>query len=218
MRPRLESHFLKKDFWNRGVFFVTTQSGALNKAHVQYLEARLIGLAQAAKRVSLENKNAKTLPTLNPADQAEMEVFLEHVLQILSLLGITAFETPSAKKVLRNNRLFIEAKGLKAEGYESTEGFVVCAGSQAAMDLVPSIPKSIEALRGKLSASGVLEINNGYYRVTQDYSFGSPSTAAPVILGRSANGRIEWKDTSGRTLKAIQNTLANIGGSFEKHK
>ena len=46
------------------------------------------------------------------------------------------------------------------------------------------------------------------YRFTQDYSFSSPSTAAAVALGRSANGRIEWKDKSGKTLKAFQEELA----------
>jgi hypothetical protein len=47
------------------------------------------------------------------------------------------------------------------------------------------------------------------YRFTQDYSFSSPSTAAAVVLGRSANGRIEWKDAQGRTLKALQEAEAS---------
>ena len=127
VRPRLETHYSKKDFWNRCVFFVTGQQGALNKAHVQYLEARLVELALAAKRMPLDNQNTPNRPTLNEADQADMEVFLSNLLQILPLLGISAFETPSATRPSKKKRLFIEAKGLKAEGYESTEGFVVCA-------------------------------------------------------------------------------------------
>ena len=46
------------------------------------------------------------------------------------------------------------------------------------------------------------------YRFTQDYSFSSPSMAAAVVLGRSANGRIEWKDAQGRTLKELQEAEA----------
>lgn len=42
----------------------------------------------------------------------------------------------------------------------------------------------------------------------QDYSFGSPSTAAAVVLGRSANGRIGWKAADGRTLKELQEAEA----------
>jgi hypothetical protein len=37
---RQGTHYSKNDFWNPCVFFVTGQHGALNKAHVQYLEAR----------------------------------------------------------------------------------------------------------------------------------------------------------------------------------
>jgi hypothetical protein len=39
-------------------------------------------------------------------------------------------------------------------------------------------------------------------------SFSSPSTAAAVVLGRSANGRVEWKAADGRTLKEIQEAEA----------
>jgi len=53
-----------------------------------------------------------------------------------------------------------------------------------------------------------LELDAGLYRFTQDYSFSSPSTAAAVVLGRSANGRIEWKDAQGRTLKELQEAEA----------
>lgn len=34
--------------------------------------------------------------------------------------------------------------------------------------------------------------------------FFSPSTAAMVMLGRTANGRVEWKTGDGRTLKQLQ--------------
>lgn len=48
------------------------------------------------------------------------------------------------------------------------------------------------------------------YRFSQDYAFSSPSTAAAVLLGRSANGRIEWKDAQGRTLKELQAIEAGV--------
>ncbi len=210
IRRRLNIHFLNEDFWNRAVFFVTMQPGGLNKAHVQYLEARLIALAQAAKRVPLENKNNRALPSLNKAEQADMAVFLKHILQILPLLGVTAFETP-VKRASKKNLLFIEAKGLTAKGYESTEGFVVCEDSEVAQNAVPSLSKGIEALRQKLIDSGVMKIEGDHYRVTQNYSFSSPSTAASVVLGRTANGRTIWKNKSGITLKAMQEAMAEKG-------
>jgi hypothetical protein len=39
---------------------------------------------------------------------------------------------------------------------------------------------------------------------TQDYLFNSPSTATGAVQGRPANGRKDWKDNSGRTLKEFQ--------------
>ena len=75
VRPRLEQHYAKKDFWTKAVFFVAGP-GQLNKAHVQYLEAQLIGRAAAAKRVSLDNGNTPTEPSLSEADRADMNVFL----------------------------------------------------------------------------------------------------------------------------------------------
>lgn len=68
--PRFDSHFAKKDFWNKAVFF-TAGVGHLNKAHVQYLEAQLIQKAKAAKQMPLENKNEPNEPSLSEADRAE---------------------------------------------------------------------------------------------------------------------------------------------------
>ena len=44
---------------------------------------------------------------------------------------------------------------------------------------------------------GVFADENGHCSAVEDYSFSSPSLAASVLLGRSANGRIEWKDEQG---------------------
>jgi hypothetical protein len=49
VKPRLEQHAGKKDFWTQAVIF-TSKDEHLNKAHVQYLEARLLELARQAKR------------------------------------------------------------------------------------------------------------------------------------------------------------------------
>lgn len=211
VRPRLESHFSNKDFWTHAIFFVTSAAGALNSAQVGYLEARLIELAKEAKRVRLDNVKNEKPPTLSEADRADMEVFLSNLLQVLPLLGVDAFEKPPVTKPPKKQRLHLEGKGIKAEGYDSNGGFVVLAGSQVVVDTTPSMKKhvgSMYELRLDLIEDGVFDISGEPWVFAQDYTFSSPSTAAAVILGRSANGRIEWKDSAGRTLKAIQETLA----------
>ena len=47
--------------------------------------------------------------------------------------------------------------------------------------------------------------------LTEDYVFASPSTAAMVMLGRTSNGRVEWKTAAGQTLKALQTAGAGEG-------
>ena len=93
VRPRLENHFSKKDFWNRGVFFVTGQEGALNKAHVQYLEARLIELANTAKRMSLDNA-WHTCPADGPiraSNPCSEYMFLDDTACNLASMNLLAF-------------------------------------------------------------------------------------------------------------------------------
>ena len=84
---------------------------------------------------------------------------------------------------------------------------MVRAGSQAVKEEVASIPGHLSDLRRSLAGQGVLEDAGGVYHLTQDYPFNSPSTAAGVLLGRSANGRIEWKDAKGRTLREIEEAI-----------
>lgn len=206
--PRLQDHFTKKDFWNRAVCFVAAP-GQLNKAHVQFLEANLIRLAKTAKRLPLDNANQPAEPSLSEADCADMQVFLENMLGMLPVLGIHAFEQAHSGAVSSVGEavLTCKGKGVTANGYETTQGFVVKSGSLAVGEAVPSMQQHVRGmydLRGELIANAVLDRDGDHYRFTQDYVFSSPSTAAAVVLGRSANGRVEWKDAKGLTLKQLQ--------------
>lgn len=221
IRPRLESHYAQKDFWTRAIGFATATAGQLNKAHVQFLEARLTALARAAKRVPLDNANQPAEPSLSEADRADMDVFLAHMLGMLPVLGVHAFEqapavalpaaAPGQPAPAAPTLLYCRGKGVEATGYESTQGFVVRKGSQAVAGVVESMAQyaaNALAMRQELMGVGVLALSGGVYVMTQDYTFNSPSRAACVLLGRSANGRIEWKDAQGRTLKELQEAEA----------
>lgn len=217
VKPRLESHFSNKDFWTRAVFFVAG-AGQLNKAHVQFLEAQLIQRTKDAKRMRLENIKSENEPTLSEADRADMLVFLDHMLSMLPVLGVSAFELARVADASidsgTSSTLFTcTGKGLQAQGYESTQGFVVKAQSQASLALTSSMQEQMHGivdLRLDLINNGVLEREGDSYVFKQDYSFSSPSTAAAIVLGRSANGRTEWKDASDRALKEIQIQQAEL--------
>jgi Domain of unknown function (DUF4357) len=213
IRPRLESHYAQKDFWTRAIGFTTTTAGQLNKAHVQFLESRLIALARAAKRMPLDNANQPAEPSLSEADRADMEVFLGHMLGMLPVLGVHAFEQAPKAPAAEDGPVLLtcKGKGVEAYGYEGNQGFMVCKGSQAAVDSAPSMAQHVRGmfdLRQDLISNGVLVLQSGQFAFSQDYIFSSPSTAAAVVLGRSANGRVEWKAADGRTLKEIQEAEA----------
>jgi hypothetical protein len=207
VQTRLDSHHKNKDFWEWAVFFVS-KDNALNVAGAQYIESRLIERAAAAKRCHLDNGNEPAGPNLGDADAADAEGFLAHMLRVLPLLGISAFELKEVKPPTQERRLLTctaKKKGITATGYVQPGGFVVRAGSTATLDEMGGMHDYMRAIRKDLLASGVLVPEAGHFRFTQDYDLSSPSTAAGVVLGRSANGRLEWVDTSvNKTLKQIQ--------------
>jgi hypothetical protein len=203
---RLDQHERQKDFWIHAVVF-TSKDGSLNKAHVQYLEARLVALAAEAKRAELDNGNVPQPPALSEADAADAEGFLADLLLCLPVVGVNFFEKPKID-VPKGQELILRSKAIEARGVYSAEGFVVRAGSQAVKGEARSIYAYLGELRQSLLKQGVLEDAGEVYRLTQDYTFNSPSMAAGVLLGRSCNGRVEWKDANGRTLKEIQEAAA----------
>ncbi len=202
---RLDQHAKNKDFWTHAVVF-TSKDQNLNKAHGRYLEARLVALASEAKRCELVNGNVPKQPALSEADAADAEGFLADVLLCLPVVGVNFFDKPRAN-ITKERELLLKAKGVKARGVDRAEGFVVRADSQAVKTEVPSIHAYLIELRRALIEKGVLVDAGTVYRVVQDYTFNSPSTAAGVLLGRSANGRIEWKDAMGQSLKEIQEAV-----------
>lgn len=205
---RLDQHAKQKDFWTHAAVF-TSKDQNLNKAHVQYLEARLVELAAEAKRAELDNGNVPQRHTLSEADAADAEGFLGNLLLCLPVVSVSVFEKARADTPPSCD-LFLTSKGITARGVDSSEGFVVRSGSRAVQTTVPSCHAYLVELRESLIEQGVLIPDQDGYKLAQDYTFNSPSTAAGVLLGRSANGRIEWKDAKGRTLKGIQE--AETGG------
>ena len=204
VRARMESHVHNKDFWTHGLVF-TSKDQNLNKAHVQHLEAELVRLATEAKRCELDNGNVPQKPLLSEADTADADAFLADILLCLPVVGVSFFEK---SKALSNKRkdsaLLLHAKSIEARGADEAEGFIVFAGSRAVKKETPSIHAYMSQLRKTLIEKGVLEDAGDTYRVTQDYTFDSPSTASGVLLGAASNGRTAWKDASGRTLREMQ--------------
>jgi hypothetical protein len=161
-------------------------------------------LAKEANRCRLENTNTPGKPSLSESDEADAEGFLEEMLLCFPVLGVTIFEKTVTDTAMVQ-WLFIKAKGIVAQGYESDDGFVVKGGATAVVECVDSTPSYVVALRRELQEADILRPNGrGLLELTQTYEFSSPSTAAEVFIGASVNGRDAWKTSDGISLKALQ--------------
>lgn len=205
IRDRVKAH-LDKDFWNQIIFF-TSKDENLTKAHIRYLEGRLIEQAKQAARAQVKNGQSSGA-RLPESDKEDMEIFLGKIHQLLPVLGVEVFVPKMGRKETAAERelLYCEIKGLKATGYITPNGMVVLAGAQAVLNERASSQKYPWALnmRLKLKEEGVLSIKSDHLLFTQDAEFSSPSAAAAVIHGGQANGLTSWKSKNGKTLKDLE--------------
>lgn len=204
---RLVQHVSEKEFWNESVVFISKDEN-LNKAHIKYLESRFHDIAISASRYEIMNGNTPTRSSISESDQAEMEEFIDYVKMLINTLGFKVFEpliNENTFSTSATDTLFIKAaRGANARGKRVPDGFVVFKGSEIAKDTVPSFPRGFNTLREELLDSETIKNIDGKLIFATDYLFSSPSTAAAVIMGRSANGLVEWKDINARELKLIE--------------
>src|ERR1022692_1342433 len=110
IRDRLKQH-KTKEFWISAIIFVSKDEN-LTKAHVRYLESRLLTEAAQIGRFTLEQNQAGG-SKLSESDREDMEVFLARIRQLLPVLGsdILAPITQSAAKAQPGGVLFYRIKG-----------------------------------------------------------------------------------------------------------
>ncbi len=229
---RIRSHDVKKDWWTSAIF-ITAAANKLNKAHVRYLEARLIAEAKNIGRIPLENGTAPSPPTLSEADIAKMEAFLENLLVVLPAVRVdmfiqrarssssgakldatwTAFDLPTEDVAFRFE-LVNRKHNLSANAVLVNGEFVVQAGSKARKNWESKslTHHGYSRLHLQLKRSGVLQEEGSVCVFTQDYAFQSASAAATIVDGRPANGTLEWRNVlSGQTYKEWEAAMLRGG-------
>jgi hypothetical protein len=208
IRERLKQH-RTLEFWVAAIVFVSKDEN-LTKAHVRYLESRILAEATQVGRFTLEQNQAGG-SKLPESDREDMEVFLARIRQLLPVLGsdILAPIAQSIAKTQPDGVLFCRIKGAEARGQRTANGFVVFRGSTAVLQDRPSAQQRhpfAVAWRKQLLADGTLTTQDGFLQFTKDAEFTSPSTAAAVVHGGGANGLVEWKTKDGKNLKELDET------------
>jgi len=193
----------EKEFWVQAVVFVSKDEN-LTKAHIRYLEGRLIEEAQSVARFKVLNAQPSG-SRLPESDREDMEAFLSRMTQLLPVLGCELL-TPivDSRGSSSQRRLVGKIKGCEALGQRTAKGFVVFTGSSGVSGLRPSAPAYIISARDELKKDGALVEEENHLRFTRDCEFSSPSMAGAVICGGHVNGLTFWKDDDGRTLKEIE--------------
>ncbi|CAN5579779.1 GIY-YIG nuclease family protein [soil metagenome] len=208
---RLSQHLSQKDFWHETIVFISKDEN-MNKAHIKFLESRIYELAKSAKRYTVLNEVTPTRSAISEPDQAEMQEFIENIRLLLNTLGHRVLEekresnTPYTQA--KQSFILKGPRGVDAQGELTSEGFVVFQGSRASIGTVASFSDGLKQLRNRLIAESKLKQSEDVLIFTDDFIFSSPSTAASIILGRSANGQTEWKTPSGIVLKQYE-SVAN---------
>jgi hypothetical protein len=168
------------------------------------LENRLHEIAKSANRYKVDNSIIPTQSSISESDRAEMEEFIEYIKMLVNTLGHKVFDKKREFKPKPKQEIFFikAARGADSQGEPTSDGFVVFKNSKAAATITNSMPPNFITYRQKLIDEGVLIDKGEYYEFSADYIFNNPSTAAIIVMGRSANGLTEWKTKSGKILKS----------------
>ena len=215
---RLQEHKrnIEKDYWTEAVVF-TTSNNSFGPTEISYLENRFCVLSTAANRYIVKNGNEPTIGNVTEEKESELEEFLEYAQIVMGALGHKVMEPLADRPILsssvqsiietetlvlylkkksRKNNIEVEASCLR-----TAEGFVVKTGSYIEDDSSDTISSGIKEMRKNalLNAERILQ---------EDLLFKSPSSAASFVIGRSANGYLEWKTLDGKTLKEVESSEA----------
>lgn len=209
MLTRLKQHLKDLLYWSDCIV-VISKDNLLNKAHAKFLENKFYEIAKKAGRATVINSTIPTCSSISEYDEAMLLEFISNTKLLVNTLGYKFFDTIEDSSIKKKNNqilFYIQApRGANAKGTLVADGFAVLKGSSIATSTVPSMSDSLIRLRIELINKGIIDST---FHFARDYIFTSPSLAAAVVMGRNANGRIEWKTDEHKTIKDIEEENLN---------
>ena len=201
------------DYFN-DVIILTTQNNSFGPTEISYLENKFTQLAKESGRFIVKNSNDPNPGNVTEEKKSELDEIVENTLMIVGTLGYRVFVpmTKKSEKDLPDDQssyLYLKRKSKKsnkvieARCERTSEGFVVLEGSHVEVIDSSAIPASLQELRKELIEANI--IRDGILQEKQLFS--SPSYAAAFVLGMNTNGRTDWRDENGRTLKELEEIM-----------
>jgi Domain of unknown function (DUF4357) len=207
LRSRLTSHNKEKDFWQRALILIS-RTNSLTQTHSLFLEWRCLQAIRAAERFTDQNGNSGSKPHTPAPMEADCHEIFDTSRTLLATLGYPLFDsvTKSTTETKQDDEVFhCRAASCDGRGLYTPEGFVVLKGSVGRRNNVKSIQgTSDEKFRNKLLDAKIMHEEGEAVVFAKDHLFKSPSMAALALMGRSANGWLEWKSKNGTTLDKLK--------------
>lgn len=213
---RVSEHLKDKDYFSDAVM-LTTQNNSFGPTEISYLENKFTNMAIKTDRYNVRNNNDPNPGNVTEEKESELEDFVEYSKMVLGVLGYKVF-VPLVKEYIvdevkdneelmlyLNRKIKKSNKIIEAKCMRTSEGFVVLKDSMIEEIDSRAIPKGIKDIREKCRATN--EIING--RLTKNYLFNSPSYAAAFVLGMHTNGKTDWKNSKGISLKEMEEEISN---------
>jgi hypothetical protein len=222
-RIRIHAKDADKEFWER-VCLITSKDINLTKAHVRYLESRLVQIIKEGGRANVTNGNEPSPKLLPEADVSDMEYFLGQLQILLPTVGMD-FLRPKPQGALvhpitkpldldvspsHGPQLLLtltSKSGVDARAFDNDGEIVVLKDSVGTSQEFKV--NQYAPLRQQLIDEGKIQaMPRGGIRFVEDVPFKSPSAAAAVLNNRNSAGPREWKvEGTGQTLGEWRNAL-----------
>lgn len=223
---RIMEHTRGKQFWNEAVLFLADPIH-FNLNIISGLERHAIEQAIENSPYEVENKSIPQYETISDSEKEQILTIYEEISFIMGFIGIRTEKSKRTEKTTSRSSLkdvkttqlsavssqtqspladqlvfHTRRRGIK--GLLSIIGgsYVVLSGSIIDLN-TPLLDYNYSGTKKREDAlnMGIIKKNDdGFFTLTQDVHFKSPSAAAEFVLGSSRNGKIEWVDDNNKPL------------------
>ena len=139
---------------------------------------------------------------INLSNEEAIEFIKNHITQPTTVTKSTLApesnsrnNLPTIPQVISSGKkLHLTGKNCDAYGYHFPPNeLLVLKGSRAVKDSLSSLTEKNRRIKNDLISEGIFIIAGDNLELTQDHKFDSPSQAASIFTGRSADGNKEWR-------------------------
>lgn len=196
-----------KSFFELIIAFSSIGDG-MTVSHTKYLEAKILSEIFEKSGYTLLNRKDGNRINLPQMVKDEMDTYFDNMKILLPTMGFDLFK-PALKEekqslIGKEEKLILDVNEIKAFAKLIPNGLLVLKGSFIKPTATPALAPTYLRIRNDLMEKKYVQRTEKGMEFIQDYEFSSPSQAGAVILGYSVNGRVFWKNSSGKTLKQLE--------------